>query len=182
MAYTIDNNVLVNGPLTQVDDAPRYPLGYKVTDKNGKEYIYVKATSNLTAGTAATTASRSALTVTASSSFKGGFLASAATPALATTGFDGNELVGTLVKITDSNSNVKGLFPITGAEYNGTAYVVSCPEVEAGDTVAFGAGANIVAAGGAASTKIGAINVVPIVSFASGKFGFVAPSSPVKEA
>ena len=41
MAYTIDNNVLVDGPITQVDDAPRYPLGCKVTDKNGKEYVYV---------------------------------------------------------------------------------------------------------------------------------------------
>lgn len=180
MAYTIDNNVLVDGPLTQVDDAPRYPLGYKVTDKNGKEYIYVKATGNLTAGTAAATASRSSLTVTASSAFKGGFIASAATPALATTGFDGNELNGTLVKIT-RNSAVLGLFPITGAEYNGTAYVVSCPEVEAGDTVAFGVGANIVGAGGAASTKIGAINVTPIATFTTGKFGFVAPNGPIKE-
>lgn len=181
MAYTIDENVLVDGPLTQVDDTPRYPLGYKVTDKNGKEYIYVKATGNLTAGTAATSASRSSLTVTASSAFKGGFIASAATPALATTGFDGNELAGTLVKIT-RNSAVLGLFPITGAEYNGTAYVVSCPEVEAGDTVAFGVGANIVGAGGAASTKIGAINVIPIATFTTGKYGFVTPSVPIKEA
>lgn len=180
MAYTIDNNVLVDGPLTQVDDTPRYPLGYKVTDKNGREYVYVKATGNLTAGTSAATASRSALTVTASSAFNGGFLASAATPSLATTGFDGNELSGTSVKITRS-ATVLGLFPITGAEYNGTAYVISCPEVEVGDTVAFGDGANIVAAGGAASTKIGAINVTPVVAIASGKFGFVAPHSPIKE-
>ena len=179
MAYTIDKNVLVNDPITQVDDAPRYPLGYKVTDKNGKEYVYVKASANLAAGTAVATAGRSALTVTSSSAFNGGFKASASTPALATTGFNGNELVGTLVKVTDSDSAVKGLFPITGAEYNGTAYVVSCPEVEEGDTVAFGDGANIVSAGGTASTKAGAINATPIVAIASGKFGFVAPNAPI---
>lgn len=178
MAYTIDNDVLVDGPITQVDDAPRYPLGYKVTDKNGKEYVYVKASASLTAGTAVATAGRSALTVTASSAFNGGFKASASTPALATTGFNGNELVGTLVKITRS-SNVLGLFPITGAEYNGSAYIVSCPEVEEGDTVAFGDGANIVSAGGTASTKAGAVNATPIVAIASGKFGFVAPTAPV---
>lgn len=178
MAYTIDKNVLAEGPITQVDDAPRYPLGYKVTDKNGKEYVYVKASANLTAGTAVATAGRSALTVTDSSAFKGGFKASASTPALATTGFDGNELAGTLVEITRS-STVLGLFPITGAEYTGSAYVVSCPEVEEGDTVAFGDGANIVSAGGTASTKAGAINATPIVAIASGKFGFVAPNAPI---
>ena len=179
MAYSIDKSVLVEGPLTQVDTTPRYPLGYKVVDKNGKEYVYVKASANLVAGTAVATAGRSALTVVSSSAFNGGFKASASTPALATTGFDGNELVGTLVKITDADSNVKGLFPITGAEYDGTNYVVSCPEVEEGDTVAFGAGANIISAGGSASTSAGAVNATPIVAIASGSFGFVAPNSPV---
>lgn len=174
MAYVIDDNVLVDGPLTQVDDAPRYPLGYKVTDKNGREYTYVKATAALTAGTAVAGVARSALTVTASSSFKGGFKASASTPSLATTGFDGNELVGTLVKITDSNSNVKGLFPITGAEYTGSTYIVYCPEVDTGDTVAFGAGAPVVTAGGSASAKGGATNCIPLTAVASGKYAFVA--------
>lgn len=173
MAYTIDKNVLVDGPITQVDDAPRYPLGYKVTDKNGREYIYVKATAALTAGTAVAGVARTALTVTASSAFKGGFKASASTPTLATTGFDGNELVGTLVKIT-RGSDVLGLFPITGAEYNGSAYVVSCPEVEEGDTVAFGAGAPVVTAGGTASTKGGATNCMPLTDVANGKYAFVA--------
>lgn len=173
MAYTIDNNVLIDGPITQVDDAPRYPLGYKVTDKNGREYTYVKATAALTAGTAVLGVARSALTVTASSAFEGGFKASASTPTLATTGFDGNELVGTLVKITRSNT-VLGLFPITGAEYNGTAYVISCPEVKAGDTVAFGAGAPVVTAGGTASAKGGATNCIPLTAVASGKYAFVA--------
>ena len=178
MAYTIDNNVLVDSPITQVDDAPRYPLGFKVTDKNGKEYVYVKASANLVAGTAVATAGRSALTVTSSSAYDGGFKASASTPALATTGFDGNELVGTLVKVT-RGSDVLGLFPITGAEYNGSAYIVSCPEVKGGDTVAFGGGANIVSAGGTASAKAGAVNATPIVAIASGKFGFVAPNAPI---
>ena len=180
MAYTIDNNILVDGPLTQVDDSARYPLGITVTDKNGKEYVYVKATAALTAGTAVAGVARSALTVTASSAFKGGFLASAATPSLSTTSFNGNELKGTLVKIT-RGGNVLGLFPITDATYNGTAYVISCPEVEAGDTVAFGAGQPVVTAGGTASAKGGATNAMPIVAIASGKFGFVA-KVPVIEA
>lgn len=178
MAYKIDQNKLVEGPLTQVDDAPRYPLGYRVVDANGIEYAYVKATAALTAGTSAATAGRSALTVTASSAFDGGFKASAATPTLATTGFNGNELVGTIVKITRSGS-VIGLFPITEATYNGSAYVISCHEVKAGDTVAFGAGAIIASAGNTASTKAGAINVMPIVAIAQNKYGFVQVLAPV---
>jgi hypothetical protein len=83
-----------------------------------------------------------------------------------------------LVKITRS-ATVLGLFPITGAVYDGSAYVVYCPEVQTGDTVAFGAGANIVTAGGTASTKAGAINATPIVAIASGKYGFVAPNAPI---
>ena len=180
MAYKIDKTILVDGPVTQVDDAPRYPLGFTVTDENGKEYVYVKATAALTAGTAVAGVARSALTVTASSAFDGGFLASAATPSLATTGFNGNELKGTLVKIT-RNSVVLGLFPITDAVYTGSAYKVFCPEVKAGDTVAFGAGQPVVTAGGAASAKGGATNAMPIVAIASGKFGFVA-KVPVIEA
>ena len=180
MAYTIDNNILVDGPLTQVDDSARYPLGFTVTDKNGKEYVYIKATAALTAGTAVAGVARSALTVTASSAFEGGFLASASTPSLSTTSFNGNELKGTLVKITRGGS-VLGLFPITDATYNGTAYVISCPEVKAGDTVAFGAGQPVVTAGGSASAKGGATNAMPIVAIASGKFGFVA-KVPVIEA
>ena len=178
MAYNIDKSVLVEGPVTQVDDAPRYPLGFKVTDRNGKDYVYVKATAALTAGTAVATAGRTALTVTASSAFDGGFRASASTPTLATTGFDGNELVGTLVKIT-RGGNVVGLYPITGASYNGTAYVVSCPEVKTGDTVAFGDGANVVTAGGTASTQAGATNAIPGASIAAGKYGFVATTTVV---
>ena len=52
MSYKIDKTILVDGPLTQVDDTARYPLGFEVTDENGKEYVYVKATAALTAGTA----------------------------------------------------------------------------------------------------------------------------------
>lgn len=179
MSYNYDKNILVEGELNQVDDAPRYPLGTIVHDNLGREYVYVKATAALTAGTAVAGVARSALTVTASSAFKGGFKASASTPTLATTGFDGNELIGTLVKIT-RNSNVLGLFPITGAEYNGSAYVVYCPEVEVGDTVAFGAGSPVVTAGGSASTKGGATVCVPIASMASGKYGFVMPETVIE--
>lgn len=171
MSYNIDKNILVEGELTQVDDAPRYPLGTRVHDKEGKEYVYAKATAALTAGTAVAGVARSALTVTASSAFDGGFKASAATPTLATTGFDGNELVGTLVKITRS-ATVIGLFPITGAEYDGTSYVIACPEVKTGDTVAFGAGAPVVTAGGTASAKGGATNCMPLTAVASGKYAF----------
>lgn len=182
MAYKIDRSILVEGPLTQVDDTPRYPLGFKVVDENGKEYVYVKATAALTAGTAVAGVARSALTVTSSSAFDGGFKASASTPALATTTFNGNELKGTLVKITRSSA-VVGLFPITDAVYDSanSNYVVYCPEVKAGDTVAFGAGQPVVTAGGSASAKGGATNAMPITAIASGKYGFVA-TVPVIEA
>lgn len=180
MGYKIDKTILVDGPLTQVDDTARYPLGFTVTDENGKEYVYVKATAALTAGTAVAGVARSALTVTSSSAFDGGFLASASTPSLATTTFNGNELKGTLVKITRS-STVIGLFPITDAVYTGSAYKVFCPEVKAGDTVAFGAGQPVVTAGGSASAKGGATNAMPITAIASGKYGFVA-KVPVIEA
>lgn len=180
MGYKIDKTILVDGPLTQVDDTARYPLGFTVTDENGKEYVYVKATAALTAGTAVAGVARSALTVTSSSAFDGGFLASASTPSLATTTFNGNELKGTLVKITRS-STVIGLFPITDAVYTGSAYKVFCPEVKAGDTVAFGAGQPVVTAGGTASAKGGATNAMPITAIASGKYGFVA-KVPVIEA
>lgn len=180
MGYKIDKTILVDGPLTQVDDTARYPLGFTVTDENGKEYVYVKATAALTAGTAVAGVARSALTVTSSSAFDGGFLASASTPSLATTTFNGNELKGTLVKITRS-ATVIGLFPITDAVYTGSAYKVFCPEVKTGDTVAFGAGQPVVTAGGTASAKGGATNAMPITAIASGKYGFVA-KVPVIEA
>lgn len=180
MGYKIDKTILIDGPLTQVDDTARYPLGFTVTDENGKEYVYVKATAALTAGTAVAGVARSALTVTSSSAFEGGFKASASTPSLSTTSFNGNELKGTLVKITRSGT-VLGLFPITDATYDGTAYVISCPEVKAGDTVAFGAGQPVVTAGGSASAKGGATNAMPITAIASGKYGFVA-KVPVIEA
>lgn len=180
MSYNYDKNILVEGELNQVDDAPRYPLGTIVHDNLGREYVYVKATASLTAGTAVAGVARSAITVTASSAFKGGFKASASTPTLATTGFDANELIGTLVKVTDSDSNVKGLFPITGAEYTGSTYVVYCPEVEVGDTVAFGAGSPVVTAGGTASAKGGATNCIPLNAMTSGKYGFVMPKTVIE--
>lgn len=179
MSYNYDKDILVEGKLNQVDDAPRYPLGTRVHDNLGREYVYVKATAALTAGTAVAGVARSALTVTASSAFDGGFKASASTPSLATTGFNGNELIGTLVKITRS-STVIGLFPITGAEYTGSTYVIYCPEVKSGDTIAFGAGSPVVTAGGSASAKGGATNAMPIVSIASGKYGFVMPVTVIE--
>lgn len=178
MSYKYEKSILAEGELNQVDDTPRYPLGTRVLDHMGREYVYVKATAALTAGTTVAGVARSNITVTSGSAFDGGFKASAATPALATTGFDGNELVGTLVKITRSSA-VVGLFPITGAEYDGTAYVIRCPEVKTGDTVAFGAGAPVVTAGGTASTKAGATNADPISNIASGKYGFVLPVTVV---
>lgn len=179
MSYKYEKSILAEGELNQVDDAPRYPLGTRVHDHMGREYVYVKATAALTAGTAVAGVARSALTVTDSSAFDGGFKASASTPTLATTGFDGNELIGTLVKITRSAA-VIGLFPITGAEYDGASYVIQCPEVKAGDTVAFGAGSPVVTAGGSASAKGGATNAMPISNIASGKYGFVMPVTVIE--
>ena len=174
MSYNYDKVNLVEGSLNQIDDAPRYPLGTRVHDATGREYVYVKATASLTPGTAVAGVKRSATTVVSSSAFDGGFKISASTPTLATTGFNANELKGTLVKITRSGTAI-GLFPITEAEYDGTNYVCHCSEVKSGDTVAFGDGAPVVTAGGTASTKAGAINVVPISPLASGKYGFAIP-------
>lgn len=182
MAYTIDKNILVEGSLTQVDDMARFPLGFIVTDNCGNEYAYVKATAALTAGTAVASASRSSLTVTSSSAFDGGFKVSNSVPGLSQgSNFGMNELRGTLVKIT-RDSSVLGLFPITGGIYDGSHYVIYCPEVKTGDTVAFGRGPVIASAGGTASTKAGAINVTPICNVAQYKFAFVAINAPVQAA
>lgn len=174
MSYDYDKVNLVEGSLNQVDDTPRYPLGTRVHDANGREYVYVKATASLTPGTAVAGVKRSAITVVSGSVIDGGFKISASTPTLATTGFNANEIKGTLVKITRSSS-VIGLFPIDEAEYDGTNYVCRCSEVKAGDTVAYGDGAAVVTAGGSASTKAGATNVEPISPLTSGQYGFAIP-------
>ena len=73
MSYNYDKVNLVEGSLNQIDDAPRYPLGTRVHDANGREYVYVKATASLTPGTAVAGVKRSATTVVSSSAFDGGF-------------------------------------------------------------------------------------------------------------
>ncbi|MBQ1569598.1 MAG: hypothetical protein IIZ78_00635 [Clostridiales bacterium] len=163
MAFKIDDNVLVEGPLTQVDNAPRYPLGYKVTDDCGREYVYVKASANLTAGTAVALAGFTALST--SSVKAGGAVASSATPS--TTNY--KDLIGNAVVISGGTK----IYPIVDAD--GTFLVI--PGIAATDTISSFIGYPYAIAGGAASAT--ATNALPVVSMASGKYGFVALAAPV---
>lgn len=156
MAYTIDNNVLVEGPLTQVDDTPRYPLGYKVTDKNGRDYIYAKATADLTAGAQVKIVGYTAITLT--SVANGGAVLASSTPSGATA----KDLIGDALVVSGN------AYPIVDGD--GTFLVV--PEVKATDTVTAFTGYPYALAGGAASS--GDTKVVPVTAIANGKYGFVA--------
>lgn len=177
MSYNIEKTNLAEGLLEQVDIKPRYPLGFRTRDAEGREYVYVKAIENLTAGVPVLGVARTGLTIVSGSVSDRCFKISAAEPSLATDNFNVNELKGTLIKITDSNSQVKGVYPITDASYDGVRYLVVCPEVKTGDTVAFANGAPVVAAGGASSTDGGAINCIPITDMAEGTYGFVVPDT-----
>lgn len=156
MAYTIDKNVLADGPLTQVDDAPRYPLGYKVTDKFGHDYIYVKATADLTAGSQVKVVGYTA--IAASGVENGAIVLSGSTPAGATA----KDLIGNAVIISGV------AYPIVDGE--GTKLVV--PEVTASSSVTGFISYPYALAGGSASASDTA--VTPITAITSGKYGFVA--------
>ena len=177
MSYNIEKTNLAEGLLEQVDTEPRYPLGFRTHDADGREYVYVKALADLTAGTAVAGVARSALTVTPGSVSSGYFQVTAATPALATTTFNANELKGTLIEIVDANGTGRGIYPITDASYDGVNYALTCPEIKNGDTVSFANGAPVVAAGGVSSTEGGAINCTPISDIPEGKYGFVLPTT-----
>ena len=156
MAYTIDNNVLVDGPLTQVDDTPRYPLGYKVTDKNGRDYIYVKATADLSAAAQVKVVGYTAITT--SSTKDGGVVIASSTPSGATA----KDLIGNAV-VVDGTA-----YPIV----DGDGTFACVPGIKATDTVSAFVGYPYALAGGAASSSD--IKVDPVCAIANGKYGFVA--------
>ena len=156
MAYTIDNNVLVDGPLTQVDDTPRYPLGYKVTDKNGRDYIYVKATADLSAAAQVKVVGYTAITTSATKD--GGVVVASSTPSGATA----KDLIGNAV-VVDGTA-----YPIV----DGDETFACVPGIKATDTVSAFIGYPYALAGGAASSSD--IKVDPVCAIANGKYGFVA--------
>lgn len=159
MAYSYDKNVLVEGPLTQVDDAPRYPLGFKVTDKNGRDYVYAKATADLTAGAQVKIVGYTAISLT--SAFDGGAVLASSTPSGAT----GKDLIGNAL-IVDGKA-----YPIVDGD--DTNLVV--PEIKATDTITAFVGYPYALAGGSANS--GDTKVVALAPIASGKYGFVAINS-----
>ena len=63
MSYNIEKTNLAEGLLEQIDKSPRFPLGFKARDAEGREYVYVKAIKNLTAGVPVLGVARTALTV-----------------------------------------------------------------------------------------------------------------------
>lgn len=177
MSYNIEKTNLAEGLLEQIDKSPRFPLGFKTRDAEGREYVYVKAIKNLTAGVPVLGVARTALTVGSGSVSDRCFTINSTTPALATGDFDANEIKGTLVKITSAGGELRGIYPITDATYDGSKYMATCPEVKTGDTVVFANGAQVVAAGGVSSTEGGATNVVPIADVPAGSFTFVVPET-----
>lgn len=166
------NGVLVDSNIYTVDDAPKFALGTEFKGIDGNTYRYVKATAALTAGTAYATGGYTAFTATATD---GGATVTATTPSSTVSG----DLVGELVRVTRDGS-VVGVFPIESDEYNGTNHIVRIAGVKAGDTLAH-VYTGVGFAGGAASTKVGAINATPLTAIASGKYGFALVGQPVIE-
>lgn len=165
------NGVIVDSNLYTVDDAPKYALGTEFKGVDGGTYRYVKTSAALAAGTSYATAGFTAMTATATD---GGATVTATTPSTTVSG----DLVGQLVKLTDTNSAVKGVFPIVEDIYDGTNHKVKIPEAVSTDTIALvqtGTGF----AGGSASSSAGAINGTPLTAIASGKYGFVRLGQPV---
>ena len=128
MSYNIEKTNLAEGLLEQIDKSPRFPLGFKTRDAEGREYVYVKAIKNLTAGVPVLGVARTALTVGSGSVSDRCFTISSTTPALATGDFDANEIKGTLVKITSAGGELRGIYPITDATYDGSKYMATCPK------------------------------------------------------
>lgn len=168
-----DINSLVEGSLYDVDTAPKYKLGKTVTTDDGKTFAYVKATANLTAGTAYKVGSLAIGTVAQDGAGK--IKITATTPTIITS-TKGADVEGALVKVTDSDSNVKGVFAIEGASDNGIAIFAPLACVETTDTIAGVASNTPAFCGGAVSS--GKAQGTPMVAIASGKYGWVLLQSP----
>lgn len=169
-----DINSLVEGSLYDVDTAPKYKLGKIVNTDDGKSFAYVKATANLTAGSGYKVGSLAIGTVAQAGAGK--ITITATTPTIITT-TKGADVEGALVKVTDTNSNVKGVFAIEGASDNGTAIFAPLACVEATDTIA-GVASNTPAFAGGAVTD-GKVQGTPLTNIASGKYGWVLLQNPL---
>lgn len=168
MANIIDAiGTLVDGSVYDIDSAPRFPLGRTITTDDGKTFVYVKATANLVAGTAYKLAPISIATATAGA---GKITISATTPTINTV-VTPVDIAGALVKVTDSGSNVKGVFGIKNAAQSSTSIVADVPGVVATDTIA-GINSNTPAVCGGA-VESGKTQGTPLTAIASGKYGWV---------
>ena len=168
-----DSNLLVEGSIYDVDDAPKYKLGKTVTTDDGKTFAYVKATAALTAGTAYKVAS---LTLTTVAQNGADSITITATSPTIITNTKGDDVNGALVKVVDTNSNLKGIYAIEGASDNGTAIFAPLKGVVASDTIT-GINSNTPAFCGGA-TSSGKAQGTPLVAIASGKYGWVLLLNP----
>lgn len=177
MANIIDAiGTLVDGSMYDVDDAPRFPLGRTVTTDDGKTFVYVKATAALAAGTAYKVAP---ITIsTASATAKGKISITATTPTILTT-VTPADIAGALVKVTDTNSNVLGVFGIKNAALGASSNIVAdCDGVGASTDTLAGIADNTPAVCGG-SPASGKTQGTPLTAIASGKYGWVMLQNPI---
>lgn len=173
MANKYDMCTLVDGSLYDVDDAPKNALGRTVTTDDGKTFVYVKATANITAGTAYKVAPISIVTATAGA---GIITISATAPTIKTT-IQAKDIAGALVKVTDTNSAVKGVFGISQAYDSGDNIIATVDGVVATDTIAGVNSNNPAVCGGTVSA--GKTQGTPLTTIASGKYGWVMLQNPI---
>ena len=167
------NAQLVEGSVYDVDDAPKYKLGKTITTDDGKTFAYVKATAALTAGTTYKVGSLAIGTVVQDG--EGKIKISATTPTIITN-VKGADVEGALIKITDTDSNVT-VAPIESATDDGATYIYGVVKgVTTTDTLAGVATTTANFCGGAVSS--GKAQGTPMVSIASGKYGWVLLQSP----
>lgn len=166
------NAQLVEGSVYDVDDAPKYKLGKTITTDDGKTFAYVKATAALTAGTTYKVGSLAIGTVAQDG--EGKVKISATTPTIITN-VKGADVEGALIKITDTDSNVV-VAPIESATEDTTYIYGVVKGVKATDTLAGVATTTPNFCGGGVSS--GKAQGTPMVSIASGKYGWVLLQSP----
>lgn len=174
MANKIDAyGTLVDGNMYDVDDAPRFPLGRTITTDDGKTFVYVKATADLTAGT---TYKLAPITISTATAGNGKITISATAPTIKTIVSD-VDIAGALVKVTDTDSNVKGVFGIKNAAISGDNIVADVDGVVATDTIAgINSKTPCVCGGGVESGKT---QGTPFVAIASGKYGWVMAQNSI---
>lgn len=168
MANQIDTyGRLVDGSVYDVDDAPRFPLGRTITTDDGKTFVYAKAVAALAAGTAYKLAP---ITITTATASAGKVTISATTPTI-NTYVTPVDLAGALIKVTDTNSAVKGVFGIKNAAQSSTNIVADCDKVVATDTIAGINSRTPAVCGGA--VEAGKSQGTPLTAIASGKYGWI---------